>query len=61
MLTFPPSEGNQTMAITVRIINDTITEDLEEFIVKLVSASPEGTFIQDTSSISILDDDESKL
>ena len=60
MLTFPPSAANQTMSIRVRIINDTIPEDLEEFLVRLVSASPEGTFIEDTASVSILDD-ESEL
>ena len=57
MLRFQPSDDIQTKCTKVGIIGDTVVEPTEQFSVKLTSVSPEGTFIQDTSCISILDDD----
>ena len=57
MLRFQPSDDIQTKCTKVGIISDTVVETTEQFSVKLTSVSPEGTFIQDTSCISIVDDD----
>ena len=56
-LFFQPSDSIETLCATVGIIDDDIPEQVEQFSVKLIEALPEGTFIEDTSCISIIDDD----
>ena len=56
ILRFQPSDDAQTKCTKVGIISDSVIEPTEQFSVKLTSVSPEGTFIQDTSCISIIDD-----
>ena len=56
MLTFAPSDA--TICINITIINDTIAnEPDEQFSVTLTSASPVGTFGEDTTCVTIIDDD----
>lgn len=57
MLTFSPSENIEMQCFKVGIINDEVIELTEQFSVKLISATPEGSFIDDTSCISIIDND----
>ena len=56
-LFFQPSDSIGTLCATVGIIDDDFPEQVEQFSVKLIEALPEGTFIEDTSCISIIDDD----
>ena len=56
-LGFSPGDENPTQCFNVKIVNDLISELTEQFSVKLISATPEGSFIDDTSCISIIDDD----
>ena len=57
MLTFTPS-GNARLCSRIRIIDDNVgSEPNEEFSVKLISASPLGTIGEDTSCVTIIDDD----
>ena len=61
MLTFSPvpvDDNLQTLCTTIPIINDTIAnEPDEQFSVTLISASPVGTFGEDTTCVTIIDDD----
>ena len=57
-LTFLPSDEPQVVCDAVRIIDDAIgNEPEEEFSVTLISASPEGSFGDNESCITIIDDD----
>ena len=56
-LTYPPTANTLRLCFNVTIINDSDVEMAEQFIVKLVSASPEGEFIEDTTCITIIDND----
>lgn len=59
MLTFTPTDGTLIMmrCFNVKILEDSIDELDEQFSVKLISALPEGSFIEDTSCITIIDND----
>ena len=59
MLTFTPSdEIPQTICATISIINDTVSnEEDEQFSVTLTSATPVGTFGENTTCVTIIDDD----
>lgn len=59
MFTFIPSdEDPQPLCTSIPIIDDSVAnEPVEEFSMTLVSAVPAGVFIQDTSCISIVDND----
>ena len=57
MWRFLPSVDVLIQCRRVGIINDSIEEPTEEFSVKLTNVSPEGTIVNDTSCISILDND----
>ena len=61
MLTFSPvpiDDNLQMLCTTIPIINDTIAnEPDEQFSVTLTSASPVGTFGEDTTCVTIIDDD----
>lgn len=57
MLTFTPG-GMSTLCSKIQIIDDMIvSEPNEQFSVKLISAFPVGTIGEDTSCITIIDDD----
>ena len=57
-LTYTPvDEENMRLCINIPILNDTVFEVDEEFSVTLISAHPEGEFIDDTTCIKIVDDD----
>lgn len=57
MLTFTPS-GNARLCRKITIIDDEVNgEPSEEFSVKLISASPSGTIGEDTSCVTITDND----
>ena len=57
MLTFTPS-GNASLCSKIQIIDDDVDgEPSEEFSVKLISASPVGTIGEDTSCVTITDND----
>ena len=57
MWRFLPTDDVLIQCRRVGIINDTIEEPTEEFSVKLTNVSPAGTIVDDTSCISILDND----
>lgn len=57
-LTFVPSDTTpQEFCRNISIIDDNVNELPEQFVMRLLSASPEGTFIQDTSCITIVDNE----
>ena len=57
ILTFTPS-GNARQCSKIPIIDDNVKGELsEEFSVKLISASPLGTIGEDTSCVTIIDND----
>jgi len=58
-LTFKASSPSQT--VMVPIVNDTVPEDLEYFILSLMSNDPAVTLNPVTASINILDDIDSTL
>ena len=58
-LTFKAS--SPTQIVTVPILNDTVPEDLEYFILSLMSNDPAVTLNPVTASINILDDIDSTL
>ena len=60
-LFFLPSNSIETVCDSVGIINDATPEPVEQFSVILINALPEGTFIEDTSCISIIDDDRKNI
>ena len=60
MLRFLPSDDIQTECTKVGIIDDSIFEGTEQFSVKLISSSPERDFTQDSSCVSIIDDDDDR-
>ena len=55
MWRFLPTDDVLIQCRRVGIINDTIVEPTEQFSVKLTNVSPEGNIVNDTSCISILD------
>ena len=55
MWRFLPTDDFLIQCTRVGIINDTIVEPTEEFSVKLTNVFPEGTIVNDTSCISIID------
>ena len=58
VLTFTPTEILQIICTTIPIINDMISnEPDEQFSVTLTSASPVGTFGEQTACVTIIDDD----
>ena len=60
MLTFAPSD--ETDCTNITIINDIIgNEPAEEFSVTLTSSSPVGTFGENTTCVTIIDDDRKCL
>ena len=58
-LTFKASSPSQT--VMVPIVNDTVPEDIEYFILSLMSNDPAVTLNPVTASINILDDIDSTL
>lgn len=61
-MTFVPAdELGDRFCVNVEIFDDDIFEFDEEFTVNLVSARPEGEFIEDTTCIKIIDDDSELL
>ena len=57
MLTFTPS-GNVRLCSKIQIIDDDVNGEVsEEFSVKLISAFPVGTIGEDTSCVTITDND----
>lgn len=59
MLTFmPDDEDPQPLCRSIPIFDDSIAnEPVEEFSMTLVSAVPAGVFVEDTSCITIVDND----
>lgn len=58
-LAFKPSSPSQT--VMVPILNDTVPEDLEYFILSLMSNDPAVTLNPVTATVNILDDIDSTL
>ena len=53
------SAGPQT--VTIQLVNDSVLEDRESFIVKLHSTSPRVSLQQNMTTVYIIDDDSKKI
>ena len=53
----PLDEPTDMLCFNVPIIDDVVTEPDEEFSVSLIRALPAGEFIEDTTCVTIIDND----